>query len=109
MTTNVLNTKISEVENKLPNISSLLTAIVLNTKISEVENKTSDNSTYITTHKFNKLTSFNKRITSNKTKYLKVQKKLNSLIQKIIVFSLVEVMMDLKTHFFINQHFIQLK
>ena len=59
MTTNVLNTKIKEVENKIPNTSSLLTATVLNTKISEVENKTSDNSTYITTHKFNKLTAEN--------------------------------------------------
>ena len=33
-----MNTKISEVENKLPNKSGLVTTTVLNTKISEVEN-----------------------------------------------------------------------
>ena len=78
----------------------------MNTKISEVENKILGNSKYITTHEFNKLTaenfaarlkqaylvnkidfdnklkSFNKRITLNKTKHLKVQKKLNSLVTK---------------------------
>ena len=39
VTTTVLNTKLSEVENKTPNTSSLVTTTVLNTKISEVENK----------------------------------------------------------------------
>ena len=87
-----------------------MTNTVVNTKISEVENKIPDNSTYITTQEFNtlmaeafagrlkqadfvnktdfdnKLTSFNKQITSNKTKHLEVQKKLNSLIPKIIIF-----------------------
>ena len=84
----------------------LVTATILNTKFSEVENKISDNSEYITTQEFNKLTaenfaarlkqadlvsktgfdnkltSFNKRITSDKTKYLEVQKKLDGLITK---------------------------
>ena len=83
-----------------------MTTTVLNTKISEVENKIPDNSKYITTQEFdkltaknlatrlkqanlvnktdfeNKLTSFNRQITSNKTKHLEVQKKLNSLITK---------------------------
>ena len=36
LTTIVLNTKISEVENKIPENSSLVTANVLNSKISEV-------------------------------------------------------------------------
>ena len=73
-----------------------MTTIVLNTNITEVENKIPDNSKYITTQEFNKLkaenfaarlkqakllnktdfnnklTSFNKRITSNKTKHLEV-------------------------------------
>ena len=94
-----MTTKISEVENKVPNTSSLVTTTVLNTKISEVENKIPDNSKYTTTQEFNKLTpekfavrlkqadlvnqidfynkltSFDTRITSNKTKYLEVQKK----------------------------------
>ena len=41
MATIVLNTKISEVENKIPDTSSL---VVLNTKVSAVENKIPDNS-----------------------------------------------------------------
>ena len=45
----VLNTKISEVENKIPNTSSLVTTAVLNTKISVIENKIHDNLKYITT------------------------------------------------------------
>ena len=56
MTTIVLNTKISEVENKIPHTGSLVTATVLNTKISEVENKTPDHAKYITTEEFNRLT-----------------------------------------------------
>ena len=99
MTTTVTITKISEVESKVPNTSSLVTTTVLNTKISEVENKIPDNSKYTTTQEFNKLTpekfavrlkqadlvnqidfynkltSFDTRITSNKTKHLEVQKK----------------------------------
>ena len=101
-----MNTKLSEVENKIPNTSSLETTTVLNTKINEVENKIPDSSKYINTQEFNKLiadnfaarvkqadlvkeidfdnklTSFNKLITLNRTKHLEVQKKLNSLITK---------------------------
>ena len=101
-----MNTKISEVGNKLANTSNLVTTIFLNTKISDIENKIPDNFKYITTQEFNKLTaenfaarlkqanlvnktdfdnklkSFNRRVTSNKTKRLEVQKKLNSLITK---------------------------
>ena len=39
MTTTVLNTKISDVENKIPNTSSFVTTTVLNISISDVENK----------------------------------------------------------------------
>ena len=56
MTTIVLNTRISEVESKIQNTSSLVTTTVLNTKISEVENKIPDHAKYITTQEFNKLT-----------------------------------------------------
>ena len=77
-----------------------MTTNVLNTNISKVENKISDNSNFLTTQEFNKLmtenfgarvnktgfdiklTCFNKQITSNKTKHLGVQKKLNSQIAK---------------------------
>ena len=39
MTTAVLDTKIDEVENKIPDVSGLATTAVLNIKISEVESK----------------------------------------------------------------------
>ena len=41
---------------KIPDTSGLVTTIVLNTKFSEVENKISDHAKYITTPDFNKLT-----------------------------------------------------
>ena len=92
MTTTVLNPKIENIENKIPEKSSLVTATVLNTKTVEVEIKILGNSIYITFHNFhkvteehfeetlkqtdlvvrtnfdNKLISINRRITSNKTK-----------------------------------------
>ena len=98
-TTTVLNTKLSEVENKIPNTSSLVTTTVLNRKISKVENKIPNHDKYNTTLEFNKLTaesfaarlkqadlvnktdfdnkliSFNRKFASSKTKYLEVEKK----------------------------------
>ena len=59
MTTAVLNTKVSENENEMPNNSKLVTTTVVNRKISEAENKTPDNSKYITTQEFDKLTTEN--------------------------------------------------
>ena len=59
MTSTVLNTKISEVENKIPDTSTLVTTTVLNTKISDIENKIPENFKYITNQEFNKLTSEN--------------------------------------------------
>ena len=106
MTTTVLNTKIIEVSDKIPDTSSLVATAVLNVKSSKVKNKVSGNSKYSVTEKFNKLTAenfaarlkqanlanktdfdnkltrFNKPITSNKTKHLEVQKKLNTPITK---------------------------
>ena len=55
-TITVLNTKNSEVENKISHTGSLVTTTVLNTKISEVENKFPDNYKYITTQEFKKFT-----------------------------------------------------
>ena len=56
MTTTVLNTKISEVENKLPDNSSLVAKTVLNTKVIEVQNRVPDNSKDVTIQEFNNLT-----------------------------------------------------
>ena len=50
-----MNAKSSEVENKIPDTSNLLTTTASDTKISEVENKIPDHAKYITTPKFNKL------------------------------------------------------
>ena len=52
VTTTVLNTKISEVENKIPNTNGLVTANVFNTKISKVENEAPNHDKYITTPGF---------------------------------------------------------
>ena len=59
MTTTVLNTKISETENTIPNTSCLVTTFDLSTKTSEVENKIADHPKRITTPEFNKLTAGN--------------------------------------------------
>ena len=44
MTNAVLNTKIGEVEKKIPDVGGLVTATVLNRKIREVESKMLDTS-----------------------------------------------------------------
>ena len=59
MITTVLNTKISEVENEIPNASGLVTTTVLNTKVNEVENKIHNHDKYFTTPEYNKLTAEN--------------------------------------------------
>ena len=51
MASNVLNIKISVVENKIPYTSSLMTTTVLNTKIQKVRNNISDHAKYIITKK----------------------------------------------------------
>ena len=102
----------SEVENKIPDASSLVTTTLLNTKISEVENKIPNHDKYITTPEFNKLrtenvaarlkqpqlatktdfdnklTRFDRKITLHQTEHLEIQKKLNSLITKYYIFFL---------------------
>ena len=107
-----MNTKISDIENKISDTSNFVTTTALSTKISGVENKIPDHVKYTTTPKINKLiaehfaaglkeadlvsktdfdnklTRFNKKVTSNKTKYLEVQKKLNSIITNYYNFSL---------------------
>ena len=91
---------------KISDTSGLVTTTVLNTKISEVKDRIPDHSKYITTQELNKLTAenvaarltqanlvnktdfdnklirFNREYTSSKTKYLKVLGKLNSLPAK---------------------------
>ena len=59
VTATVLNIKISEAENKIPNMSVLVTTTGLNTKISEVENRIPNHDKYIITPEFNKLAAEN--------------------------------------------------
>ena len=56
MTTIVLNTKISEIGNKIRDTSSLVTTAVLNKKNGEADNKIPGHAKYITIEEFNKLT-----------------------------------------------------
>ena len=81
VTTTVLNTKISEVENKIPNHDKYITTPEFNKLTAENFTARLKQANLVTKTDFDKkLTSFNRKITSNKTKYLEVQKKLNSLI-----------------------------
>ena len=95
----------SAVENKIPDVSSLVKKTIYDTKISELEKKLTDHNheKYITTPEFNtlaadvfnarlaqanlitktdfdaKLSSLNRKITSNKSKHLLVANKLKKL------------------------------
>ena len=53
MTTTVLNTKISKIDNKIPDTSSLVITTALNTKIGQGLNKISDQDKYSATPEFN--------------------------------------------------------
>ena len=59
-----MNTKATEIENKVPDITDLATKAVLNTRTTEIENNIPDTSSVITTPEFNRLTkkSFDVRI-----------------------------------------------
>ena len=81
MTAADLNTKISEVENKIPNYGKYITTPEFNKLTAEnftarLKQANLETKTYFD----KKLTGFNGKITSNKIKYLEVQKKLNGLI-----------------------------
>ena len=95
----------SDLENKIPNVSSLVRKTDYNTKITEIENKLTDHNhdDFITTAEFNKLTaenfasrlkqanlvaktdsddklkSLNQKNNSNKTKYLLAENELQKL------------------------------
>ena len=104
--TTVLNTKISEVENKIPDASSLVTITALKVPghakyiaSQEFDKLTAENfaarlkqgNLVSKTNFDNKLISFNRKMTSNKTKHLEVQKNLNSLITKDYIFFLSRI------------------
>ena len=81
MTTAVLNTKFSEVGNKIPNHDKHIITPEFDKLTAENFRARLKQANLVSKTGFdNKLTSFNRIITSNKTKYLEVQNKLNSLI-----------------------------
>ena len=80
MTTTVLNTKISEVNNKIPDSSKHINTQEFKELMAENAAARLKQADLVNKTDFdNKLTSFNRRITSNKTKYLEVPKKINSV------------------------------
>ena len=73
MTTTVLITKISEVENKIPNHNKYITTPEYNKLTAENFTPRLKQANVLTKTDFDKkLTIFNRKITSNKTKYLEV-------------------------------------
>ena len=79
MTTTVLNTKISDVENKTPNHDKYITTPEFNKLAAESFAARLKQDDLVNKTDFdNKLTSFNRQIISNKTKHLQVQKKQKS-------------------------------
>ena len=89
VTPSVLNTKISEVENKIPDYAKYIANQELNKSTAEnfVARLTQANSVSKTDFD-NKLISFNRKFTSNKRKYLEVLIKLNNLTTKYYNFLL---------------------
>ena len=83
MTTNVLNTKIGVVENKIPDHAKCITTQECNKLTAEnFATRLAQANLMSKTDFDNKPISLNRKITSNKTKYLEVLKKLNSLTTK---------------------------
>ena len=80
MTTTVLNTNISEVENKITNHDKYITAPEVNSRKFCSKIKVSWFSEQI--WYWQKLINIDKKITSNGTNHLEVQKRLNSLTMK---------------------------
>ena len=81
MTTTALNTKISEVGNKISNHDKCITTPEFNKLTAECFAARLKQANLMTKPDFhNKLTNFNNQITSNEAKHLEVQKKLVSLI-----------------------------
>ena len=66
LVTTLLNTKISEVENKIPNTSGVVTTTVLNTKIGEVDSKIPGVSGLV------RKTDYNTKISDIKAKYFTI-------------------------------------
>ena len=86
-----MNTKISEVENKVPDHSKYIITQGLNKLTAEYFAARSTQANLVTKTDFdNKLISCNRKITSNKTKRLEVLRKLDSLATKDYSFFWVE-------------------
>ena len=119
------NSALTAVENKIPDVSSLVKRTDYNTKISEIENKVNDHNhgKYITTPEFNamaadifkarlaaqtdlirkpdfdlKLKGISDRVTKNKTKYLLVENELKKLQRFMLLILEIKVILKKIAH-----------
>ena len=84
MTTTFLNTKISKVENKIPNHDKYITTPEFNKLIAESFAARLKHVNLVTKTDFdNKLINIKKKITSNKTKRVEAEKKIPDLTNKV--------------------------
>ena len=82
-TTTILNTKISDIENKIPNHDKYVTTPEFNKLTAEnYTAKLKQANLVIKTYIDKKLVSINKKITSNKTKYIESYKKLIDITKR---------------------------
>ena len=74
MTTTVLNTKINEIENKIPNHNKYIATPEFNKLTAETSTARLKQPNLVTKTDFDKkkFTNFNRKVISNKTKYLEV-------------------------------------
>ena len=119
------NSALTAVENKIPDVSSLVKRTDYNKKISEIENKVNDHNhgKYITTPEFNamaadvfkarlaaqtdlirkpdfdlKLKGISDRVTKNKTKYLLVENELKKLQRFMLLILEIKVILKKIAH-----------
>ena len=79
-TKTIFNAKVTEIEGKILDVSSLITKTNFNTKIIEIEGKITDVSSLITKTDFDaKLKAISDRVTKNKSKHLLVENELLKL------------------------------
>ena len=80
------NTKVTEIEGKIPDVSNFVKKTDFNTKVTEIEGKIPDVSNLVKNTDIDRLKKNSDRVTKNKTKHLLVEnelKKLKHLIQVI--------------------------
>ena len=89
------NTKVTEIEGKIPDISNWVKKTDFNTKVTGIEGKMPDVSSLVkNTDFYTRLKKISDRVTKNKSKHLLVENELKKLEVKVILME----MMDHKIH-----------